>query len=261
MQQALSLPPATTFPYNWIRVPQRSYDHGRKQWNFERLESISFSANGRPGINMRDALRKTFTGLDGRDDPVLENAAGAISCRLLVGLLRFPTRPLELNPSKVPWVSSQQQFVSGTSTKPTTLPRLDEEVEDSHVGLDEEPPADNTQQARPRGFQEARKVSQLYDRTFVAQWDQLHTPSQSYPRNLLWMAPSKIGGGLAKASCASTTCSWSALYLSQRGPSNQRSGSWTLRCHMPLRAWNERRIVFISPRICLGSSIYVSRTE
>jgi len=33
---------------------------------------------------MRDALRKHFTGLDGRDDPMFKETAGAISCRLLV---------------------------------------------------------------------------------------------------------------------------------------------------------------------------------
>jgi len=38
-------------------------------------------------MNMRDALRKRFTGLDGRDDPMFKETAGAISCRLLV--LRF----------------------------------------------------------------------------------------------------------------------------------------------------------------------------
>jgi serine/threonine protein kinase len=78
--------PVTPFPPNWIRVPQRSYDHGRKRWGSERLESIPFSAGGRPGINIGDALRMRFMGLDGRDDPVLQDASGVISCRLLVSL-------------------------------------------------------------------------------------------------------------------------------------------------------------------------------
>jgi len=39
-------------------------------------------------MNMRDALRKRFTGLDGRDDPMFKETAGAISCRLL-----FPGYP------------------------------------------------------------------------------------------------------------------------------------------------------------------------
>jgi hypothetical protein len=86
-----STPPlllATTPPGpNWIKIPQRNYNHGKRQWNFERSEPVSFSVNGRLGVNMGDALRKAFAGLDGRDDPVLQNAAGAISCRFLVGLL------------------------------------------------------------------------------------------------------------------------------------------------------------------------------
>ena len=84
-QPATSSSRITTPPPDWIRIPQRIYDHGRKQLNFNPLEPISFSMNGRPGINMGDALRKAFTGLDGRDEPVLPDAAGAISCRLLVG--------------------------------------------------------------------------------------------------------------------------------------------------------------------------------
>jgi hypothetical protein len=68
-------------------VPQK--DYRSKQWSSKRLNPVSFSVNGRPGVNMGDALRKTFVGLDGQDDPVLTDATGAISCRLLVGLLRF----------------------------------------------------------------------------------------------------------------------------------------------------------------------------
>jgi len=42
---------------------------------------------------MRDALRKNFTGLDGRDDPMFKKTSGAISCRLLVWWFpRFPRR-------------------------------------------------------------------------------------------------------------------------------------------------------------------------
>ena len=50
------------------------------------METVSFSVSGRPGINLGDALRKTFDGLDSRDDPVLQDASGAISCRFMVGL-------------------------------------------------------------------------------------------------------------------------------------------------------------------------------
>lgn len=81
---------AATFPPNRIKIPQKSYDHGRKQWNFKPLEPIRFSTNGRPGINLRDALHKEFAGLDGRDDPMLQGVGGAISCRLLVCSDGFP---------------------------------------------------------------------------------------------------------------------------------------------------------------------------
>jgi len=69
---------------SWVEVPQRAYGHGRRQWDFRPSEPIPFNVNCLPGINMRDALRKHFVGLEGRDDPMFEEAAGAISCRLLV---------------------------------------------------------------------------------------------------------------------------------------------------------------------------------
>ena len=81
---------ATTFPFDWIKVPQRSYDHGRKQWDFKPLEPIPFSTGGRPGVNLGDALRKKFTDLDGQDDPMLQDVAGAILCRLLVRANSLP---------------------------------------------------------------------------------------------------------------------------------------------------------------------------
>jgi len=87
----ISLPPpvpqAATFPPpNWHRIPQRAYDNGQKRWNFTPQEFISFGVNGSPGMNMGDALRKRFMGLDGRDDLVLQGANRAISCRLSVRL-------------------------------------------------------------------------------------------------------------------------------------------------------------------------------
>lgn len=65
-------------------MPQRVYGHGRRQWDFKQSESIPFSVYGFPGINMEDAFRERFTGLDGRDEPMFQNSAGAISCRFLV---------------------------------------------------------------------------------------------------------------------------------------------------------------------------------
>lgn len=134
-----SPPHIATLPHNWIKVPQRDYDHGRRQLNFEKSEPISFIVNSRPGINMGDALRKTFTGLDGRDDPVLQEAAGAISCRLLVCLLSSTTgqsaRPLELILSQVPRVPSQR-FLPGMSAEPIMSSSADHTVEDSRIGVD-----------------------------------------------------------------------------------------------------------------------------
>lgn len=85
-QPAPPLPSATTFLIDWVKVPQRDYDHGRKQWNFKPSESFFFHTNGYPGVNLGDALRGKIANFDGQDDPMLQGAAGAISCRLLVGL-------------------------------------------------------------------------------------------------------------------------------------------------------------------------------
>jgi len=83
--QPLPTPPVLPiFAPRWFEVPQRPYDHGRRQWDFKPLEPVPFSVNGLYGINMGDALRKQFTGLDGRDDQVLEDTTGVISCRLMV---------------------------------------------------------------------------------------------------------------------------------------------------------------------------------
>ena len=169
-------PPAPAFPPNWIRVPQRGYDYGRKQWNFERSEPISFSVNGRPGINMGDALRKSFAELDGRDDPVLQDAQGAISCRLLVSCgspLGRQTTGVYLIPSSL--------GIQPTAVRPryvrqiVVLPRIHHGVEDPCVGLDQEPSADNSQQASLRDCQETRTVSQLHSCKFVPHCGQFHS--------------------------------------------------------------------------------------
>jgi len=87
------LPPPTPLPQiaafpplNWRRIPQKIYNYGRKQWYFTPSEPISFSVNGRLGVNMGDALRKRFTDLDGRDELVLQDTRSGISCRLSVRL-------------------------------------------------------------------------------------------------------------------------------------------------------------------------------
>ena len=71
-------------PPHWHKIPQNPYDRGRKQWNFTPSEDISFGVNGRPGMNMGDALRERFAGLDGQDELVLQGASNVISCRLSV---------------------------------------------------------------------------------------------------------------------------------------------------------------------------------
>ena len=81
----------------WVEIPQKVYDLGRRQWNFQRSESIPFSVNGFLGVNMQDALRKHFTGLDNRDDPVCQHMAGAISCRFLVPFSPFVISSLYRN--------------------------------------------------------------------------------------------------------------------------------------------------------------------
>jgi hypothetical protein len=90
------LPPqvATFPPPGWLEIPQTAYTYGVKQFDFTPLEPILFYVNGRPGVNMGQALRKVFTGLDGRDDPMLlQNTRLAVSCRLL-----FPGYPLNSSP-------------------------------------------------------------------------------------------------------------------------------------------------------------------
>jgi hypothetical protein len=85
-------PQTATFPpFNWKMIPQNVYDRGKKQWDFIPSESVRFSANGFPGMNMGDAFRERFTDLDGRDDPVLQDASNVISYRLSVRLSWWPS--------------------------------------------------------------------------------------------------------------------------------------------------------------------------
>lgn len=79
-----SLQPVAFYPTKWQEIPQRPYDHGRKQWDYTRSEPILFQVNNFPGVNMGNALGNRFAGLEGRDDLVLQDAKKAISCRFLV---------------------------------------------------------------------------------------------------------------------------------------------------------------------------------
>ncbi|KAF9786268.1 hypothetical protein BJ322DRAFT_1108130 [Thelephora terrestris] len=80
--------PVTFEPPKWQEIPQRRYNYGRKQWDYKPSEPILFQVNGFPGVNVGDALRNEFTGLEGRDDLVLRDAKMAFSCRIL-----FPGYP------------------------------------------------------------------------------------------------------------------------------------------------------------------------
>lgn len=249
--------PSPLVPTSWVKLPQINYDRGGRQWNYRSSEPTSFSVNGRPGVNMRDALRKEFTGFDGRDDPVLQGAASAISCRLLVGLLWPSIRPLELTPSQVPWVSCQQQFVPGVSTEPIALPNIYHIMKDPRTGLDQEPPPDNAQQARPRDCQKSRTIPRSYICAFMSCWGQLRGRSQSSRRSILLMDPSMTAGGLGEASCTSRTCFSSVSYLCPGVPFNPRSGSRTPLCHVRSVGGNERCILFISSRVSLVSCYHL----
>lgn len=71
-------------PISWREIPQRQYTSKSGDRTFLQLKKVSFGVNGVPGINMKHALDRVFVGLDCRDDPVLEDANGPVSCRLLV---------------------------------------------------------------------------------------------------------------------------------------------------------------------------------
>ena len=76
--------PPLLMPINWRKIPQPRYPSRTGDMAFLQSRRVTFSVNGVPGFNMQRALDQAFVGLDGRDDPVLENANGPASCRLLV---------------------------------------------------------------------------------------------------------------------------------------------------------------------------------
>ncbi|KAF9649579.1 hypothetical protein BDM02DRAFT_3186208 [Thelephora ganbajun] len=73
---------------SWHKIPQERYTQRKRDRSFLQLREITFSVNNIRGFSMQNAFGRVFTGLDGRDDPVLENANGPVSCRLL-----FPGYP------------------------------------------------------------------------------------------------------------------------------------------------------------------------
>ena len=87
----------TGCPSNWRKIPQTDYGWGKKQWNHQPSEPILFYVNGRPGVNMGDALRNAFIGFDGRDDLMFRDAGVSFSCRLLVRSLCQPPPPVRID--------------------------------------------------------------------------------------------------------------------------------------------------------------------
>ena len=71
-------------PPKWYQIPQTPYN--LKQWDFTQSKPILFQVDGFPGMSMGNALRKTFTALQGRDDLMFQDAGIAISFRLWVRL-------------------------------------------------------------------------------------------------------------------------------------------------------------------------------
>ena len=77
---------ATFDPPKWYKIPQSLSPYGPKQWEFVQQEPILFHVGGFPGVSMGDALRREFTALQGRDNPVLRDVSAAITLRLQVRL-------------------------------------------------------------------------------------------------------------------------------------------------------------------------------
>jgi len=99
-----SIPQTVTFPpINWHKIPQEPYDYGDSQWDYTPLAPTLFSVDGFPGLNLGDALGKRFTGLDGWDERVLQDASKAISFRFSVRLSRplLPCMRVNIVPSSL----------------------------------------------------------------------------------------------------------------------------------------------------------------
>ena len=63
----------------------------------ELREIISFSVAGRCGYPLNDAVKKQYTGLDGRDDRMFVGSKSSISLRLEVRLTDWRNRAISLN--------------------------------------------------------------------------------------------------------------------------------------------------------------------
>jgi hypothetical protein len=80
-------------------IPQREYDRQRTDpiTDEELQEMILFKVGGRCGYPLGNALRKLYTGLDGRDDKVLTGFKSSISIRVEVSLTRRKDPTITLN--------------------------------------------------------------------------------------------------------------------------------------------------------------------
>jgi len=120
-------PQATAFPPpGWFEIPQTVYK--QKQWDYTPSEPILFHVNGRPGVNMGDAFRKTFMDLDGRDNlMLLQDTRTAVSCRLSVRLSyqhlsdKGPDRLVSSSPDTHATVHPRWEYFSGLSCHALTL--------------------------------------------------------------------------------------------------------------------------------------------
>lgn len=73
----------SSFPHRtWMTIiPQRPY--GRKKDN-KTQESITFKVDGRLGIPARDAIKKIYVGLEGRDNQAFAGKSSVLMLRLEV---------------------------------------------------------------------------------------------------------------------------------------------------------------------------------
>lgn len=80
-----ALPPVASPPQSVAALPPNCYEipqeiYSRNHWAFTPKNPILFRVNGHPGLNMYEALRGVFTGLDGRDDLVFQDAKKVFYC-------------------------------------------------------------------------------------------------------------------------------------------------------------------------------------
>jgi len=70
-------------------IPQRDYDRQRTDplSQYDLQEMILFSVDGKCGYPLEDALKKHYTGLDGRDDKMFVDFKSSISIRLEVRIV------------------------------------------------------------------------------------------------------------------------------------------------------------------------------